>query len=225
MTTYSNIFLPLTLLVSALMRSLEKGQDKKQSIFQKIRQDTLEPAEQEAKKIIEDAHKRAEEIKIEAQKNGEQILKQARAQVEQERNVFHTALEQSARQTLEGLRQDIEHKFFHEELQAAIDHVMSNGKVIADLIDAIVKAIEKEGIHTDIAVVIPRLVSPDDVCDLLIENIRKKLKNHPIEIGRFSGGVQVKLVGKKLTLDITSSVIKELLASYIRKDFRKLIFT
>lgn len=207
------------------MKSLEKGNDKLQSICQKLRQDTLEPAENEARKIIEEAQRKAEEIKNEAHKSAEQIIKQAKVHMEQEKNVFHSALDQGAKQALEALRQEIEHKLFHEELQGALDKQMSAPQVVADLINAIVKAIDKEGIQTDIAAIIPRLVSPDDVCDLLIENVKKRLKNHPLEIGHFSGGAEVKLLGKKITLEITSSALKELLANYVRKDFRRFIFS
>ena len=52
----------------------------------------------------------------------------------------------------------------------------------------------------------------------------KRLKGKPLEIGVFGGGAQVKLIGKNLTIDLSDQVIKELIANYIRKDFRKLIF-
>lgn len=207
------------------MRTLEKALDKKQNLFQKLRQDTLEPAESEARKIIGEAQKKAEEIKKEAQKNADLLIKQAKAQIEQEKNVFYAALEQGVKQTLESLRQEIEHKLFNDELQSTIDTLMSNPKIIADLINGIVSSIEKEGIHTEVAAVIPRLVSSKEVCHFLIDSVCQKIKNHPIEIGHFAAGAQVKLVGKQLTVDITSSVIKELLANYVRKDYRRLIFS
>jgi V/A-type H+-transporting ATPase subunit E len=207
------------------MRSLEKGQDKIQKICDKLRRETLEPAEQEAQRILEEARKKADAIRAEAEFHAEQLLKQARGQIEQERNVFHSALQQAAKQTIEGLRQEIEHKLFNEELQNILEKQLADPKIIAELINGIVKAIEKEGLTTDLTAVIPRLISPDDVNALLIENVRKRLKGKPLEIGTFAGGAQVKLHGKKMTIDLSDQAVKELLAQYIRKDFRKLIFS
>ena len=84
------------------MRSLEKGQDKIQKICDKLRHDTLEPAEEEAQQILKEARKKAESIKAEAERHAEQLVKQARGQIEQERNVFHSSLHQAAKQTIEG---------------------------------------------------------------------------------------------------------------------------
>jgi V/A-type H+-transporting ATPase subunit E len=207
------------------MRSLEKGQDKIQKICDKLRHETLEPAEKEAQQILEEARKKAEAIKADAERHAEQMIKQARGQIEQERNVFHSALQQAAKQTVEGLRQEIEHKLFNEELQSILEKQMADPKIVAELINGIVKAIEKEGLATDLSAVIPRVVSPDDINDLILENVRKRLKGKPLEVGSFAGGAQVKLIGKKMTIDLTDQAIKELLANYMRKDFRKLIFS
>ncbi|MFI0434731.1 MAG: V-type ATP synthase subunit E [Parachlamydiaceae bacterium] len=207
------------------MRSLEKGQDKIQKICDKLRHDTLEPAEKEAQHIIEEARKKADAIKAEGEHHVEQMIKQARGQIEQERNVFQSSLQQAAKQTVEGLRQEIEHKLFNEELQNILEKEMTDPKVIAELINAIVKALEKDGLSSDLSAIIPRAVSIEDVNALLIENVRKRLKGKSLEVGGFGGGAQVKLIGKKMTIDLTEGAIKELLAHYMRKDFRKLIFS
>lgn len=207
------------------MRSLEKGQDKIQKICDKLRHETIEPAKDEAQMILAEARKRAEDIKAEAERHAAQLLKQARGQIEQERNVFHSALQQAAKQTIEGLRQEIEHKLFNEELQNTLEKQLIDPKVIAEIINGIVQAVEKEGLTTDLTAVVPRLVSVEDVNALLLERVRKRLKSKPLELGNFAGGAQVKLHGKKMTLDLTDQAIRELLAHYIRKDFRKLIFS
>lgn len=206
------------------MRSLEKGQDKIQQICDKLRRETLEPAEEEAQQILKEARKKAESIKAEAEHHAEQLFKQARGQIEQERNVFHSSLQQAAKQTIEGLRQEIEHKLFNEELQHLLEGQLTDPKIVAEIINGIIRAIEKEGLTTDLTAIIPRLVSPDDVSSLLFESVRKRLKGKPLEVGGFAGGAQVKLHGKKLTIDLSDQAIKELIANYMRRDFRKLIF-
>jgi V/A-type H+-transporting ATPase subunit E len=206
------------------MKTLEKGQDKIQKICDKIRRETLEPAKEEAESIIVAAKKKAEEIVKEAEHHAEQLIKQAKVKIEQERTIFHSSLQQAAKQMLESLRQQIEVSFFNEELQSVLAKNLSHPQLIADLINSLVKAVEKEGIRTDFSAVIPRSVSPDDVTDLLLDSIKKRLQAAPLEIGHFAGGAQVKLVGRKMTLDLTDQALKELLANYVRKDFRQIVF-
>ena len=158
-------------------------------------------------------------------KEADQLIKQARSQVEKERSVFRSSLQQSSKQVLEFLRQEIEQKFFNEELQNLLEKQSANPKLIADLVSGIVDGIEKEGIKGNIEVVIPQKVSAQEVNALLLTHVAQKLKDHPIEVGNFSGGVQVKLVGKKMTLDLTDQALKELLANFARKDFRQTIFS
>lgn len=207
------------------MKSLEKGQDKIQKICDMLRHETIEPAKLKAQEIIDTAKKSAETIIADAEKHAELLVKQARGQIEQERNVFHSSLQQAAKQALESLRQDVEQKFFNEELQTVLEKDLSNPKLIAELINGMVKALEKEGITTDISAVIPKYVSPDDVSQLLLESVLKRLKNKSLEIGSFAGGAQVKMIGKKITLDLTDHALKELLANYVRKDYRQMIFS
>lgn len=207
------------------MRSLEKGQDKIQKICDQLRRETLEPAEVEAQKIIDEAKKRGEEIKAEAERQSDQIIKHARAQVEQERNVFQSTLQQAAKQSIEALRQKIEQKFFNEELQNLLEKQLADPKIVAELVNGIVKAIDKEGLNTDIKVVIPQLVSPENINSLLVEGVRKRLKGGSLEIGNFAGGVQVKLVGKKMTIDLSDQAVKELIAEYVQESYRKLMFS
>lgn len=207
------------------MRSLEHGKDKIQKICDKLRKQTIEPAKEEAQQLLVEAKKRAEAIKAEAEHHAEELIKHARGQIEQERSVFHSALQQATKQTLEGLRQDIENKLFSEELQHVLEKQMADPKVVASLINAITGAIEREGFATDIAAVIPKSVSPDDVVDLLLDSVSERLRRQPLEVGSFAGGAQLRLTGKKMTLDLSDQALKELLANYVRKDFRKIIFS
>ncbi len=206
------------------MKSLEKGQDKIQKICDKIRRETIEPAKQESQAIIDEAKRKANEIIAVAEEHKNQIFKQAKVQIEQERNVFQSSLQQAAKQTVESLRQEIENKFFNEELESLLAKPMSDPKVIANIINGIVKSLDKEGLSTDISIVIPKIVSPDEVSGLLLDNVKKRLKEKPLEVGYFTGGAQVKLLGKRMTLDLTDQAIKETLSNYVRKDFRQLLF-
>ncbi len=206
------------------MKSLEKGQDKIQKICDIIRRKTIEPSKLVAEEIVQQATQRAEGIIQEAEQQAEQLIKQARGQIEQEKNVFHSTLQQASKQAVEALRQEVELKFFNEELQFLLDKQLSNPQIIADLINSMIQSIEKDGLTTDLSAVIANSTTPEEISQLLLDQVRKKLATRPIEIGHFKGGAQVKLHGKRLTLDLSDQTVKELLATYVRKDFRQMIF-
>ncbi len=205
-------------------KALEKGEDKIQKICDALKKETLEPAKAEAEKIITEAKARAEQIIRDAHRQSEKHLAEARREVEQERSVFHSSLEQAGKQALEEIRQVIEHSFFSNELQRQVQEKTVDPELIAKIVAAIVNAIEKEGVSKDIAAIIPKAVPAAEVNRLLGEGILKKLKGNGVELGEFAGGAQVKMLDKKMTLDITDRSLFELLSSYVRKDFRKLLF-
>ncbi len=206
------------------MKTLDKEQDKIQKISEQLRREILEPAQEEARKIIVEAKKKAAQINVEAEKQAEELIQSGRKAIEQERNVFHSSLQQSAKQVIEALRQSIEHNLFNEQLHKIINQATVNPKAIADLIKAITTSIEKEGTAVDLSAIIPKSVSTKEINDLLTDNILKKLKEQSVVLGDFDGGVQVKFLDKNLTLDVTDETLQDLIARYVRKDFRKLIF-
>lgn len=205
------------------MKNLENGEEKIQQICDAIRKETLEPALRDAQKIIDEANLKAEKIIQDAQAKAESHTAEARRTIDQEKNVFQSSLSQAVKQSLESLRQDIETKLFNDQLQDILQKPASNPKVIADLINAIIKAIEKQGIETNLAAIIPASVPAKEVNELLLEEVVKRLRNKSVEVGNFAGGAQVKLTGKNMTIDISDTALKELLSNYVRKDFRKLI--
>lgn len=205
-------------------KTLEKGDDKIQKICDALRKETLEPAKQEAEELINDAKSRGEQIIAEARQEAEKILAHARVNIEQERNVFHSSLEQASRQSIEELKQVIEKRLFNDELHHQVSKQTQDPDVIGKLIDAIVTAIDKEGLKTDISAVIPETVKPEEVNAVLADGVLKKLKDGGVKIGGFAGGAQVKLIDSKMTIDITEQSLIDMLAKYLRKDFRQLIF-
>ena len=168
------------------MKTLDKGQDKIKQISEQLRHEVLEPAKEEAKKVIAEAHERAAGIVANAHKEAEAIVEEGRKAVEQERNVFHSSLAQAGRQGMEALRQNIEHHLFSDQLHTAFTTETNNPKVIASLIDAIVKAIEKEGISADLVAYVSKTVSPKEVNQHLLAGTLKKLKGEGVELGGFS---------------------------------------
>lgn len=205
------------------MKTLELGSNRIQKICDVIKEESLEPARKESESILNEAKQRAHEIVEEAKAQKEHLLAEARREIEQERNVFNSSLEQASKQSLESLRQAIG-RLFNEELNSYLKEGASDQKLVARIIEAIINAIEKEGIGANLSALIPQTVSTKEVNTILGERLLARLKEKSVIIGGFSGGAQVKIHDKQMTIDITDAALQELLAGYVRKDFRKFFF-
>jgi V/A-type H+-transporting ATPase subunit E len=206
------------------MKGLESGKDKVKKICEVLKKETLEPAKREAEEILQGAHAEAEKIVAEARQKAAGLELDAKKQIERERNIFQSSLNQACKQSLEQLKQQIEDNLFNKELTRLITKQMQDPKVLADLITAIVKAIDKEGIDADLSAYVPASVPAKSVNSLLLQDVLQRLKEKEVLLGSMAGGIAVKLHKDNITLDITDAALKELVSQYIRKDFRDMVF-
>ena len=206
------------------MKGIETGKDKVKKICDILRRETLEPAKNEAEEIIRSAKERAEEIIASAQAQVERLNVDAGLEIERQKNVFQSSLAQACKQALESLKQNIEEKLFNQELGRLISKHTQDPQVLAQLISAVIHGIEKEGIEAILSVYVPSVVPARSVNLLLAHDILEKLKEKSVLVGSMTGGIEVKLHQENITVDITDAALKELVANYIRKDFRQMIF-
>lgn len=206
------------------MKGIDTGKDKVKKICDVLKRETLEPAKKEAEEIVQAAQLRAQQIILDAKKEVEKTLLESRQEIEKERNVFQSSLNQACKQALEVLKQNIESKLFDPELSQLLHKPLQEPQVIADLIKAVIGAIEKEGIDANLSALIPRSVSAQTINQLLTQNILQKLKASSVEVGPLQGGIAVKIDKDNITIDVTEATLKELVSDYIRKDFRETLF-
>jgi V/A-type H+/Na+-transporting ATPase subunit E len=207
------------------MKGLETGKDKIQKICDTLKKETLEPAKQEAREIVENAHMQASEIVAEAKKRAASIVQDSIGEMEEKKRVFHASLNLACRQGIELLKQKIEKELFNRELTELVAQPMGDPKVIANLLNSFMKAMEEKGIEEDFVALIPKGISPRSINDLLIARVLERLHKQSVSIGDFAGGLQIQLKGKKITIDISDAVVRELIAQYIRRDLRDLVFS
>lgn len=207
------------------MKGLETGKDKIQKICDVLRKETLEPAKQEAREIVENAHMEAQEIEKGAREKAKALLEKAEKEIEEKKKVFHSSLQIASRQGIDLLKQKIEKELFDKELVQLVEKEMKDPKLISNLIQALIRALEEKGIEEEFLALVPKEVSPREVNLLISKNILEKLKNQTVSLGNFLGGVQIQLKEQRVTIDISDASIRELLAGYSRKDFRDLIFS
>ena len=207
------------------MKTLVKGKDKIKQICEVLREETLEPAKKQGEEIVKEAQKRAEKLLADAQAAAVKMHESAKAEIEQLKNAFEASLSQAAKQSIEALKQAVEGHFFNENLYELVEKGSSDPQLVAALINAVVQALQKEGVSADLTAIVPEKIAPQAVNQLLLSDVVKALKEKPLELGQFMGGAQVKLVDKKMTIDISDKALMDLLANHVvRKEFRKLFF-
>lgn len=207
------------------MKGLETGKEKIQKLCDALKKETLEPAKQEAREIVENAHLQAEEIVRKAKEKAEEFLHKAKSEMEEKSKIFHASLQLAARQGLELLKQKIEEQLFDQQLSELVLKEMSDPKVIAHLIDAFMKIMQEKGVEEDFVAVIPKNISPRSINALLGQQLLDRLQGQTVMVGDFAGGAKIELKGRKITIDISDAAVRELIAQYIRRDFREMIYS
>lgn len=206
------------------MKGLETGKDKVKKICDVLKRETLEPAKLEAGEIIASARRSADEILADAHKEAKKMVDDAFVEIEKQKSIFQASLAQACRQTLEALKEKIEQKLFNPELSKLVAKPMQDPKLMAQLINAMIHALEKEGTKSDLSVVISSAISAKAINELLASEVIQRLKEKGVLISSMGGGIEVKLLNNNITIDLSDETVKELVAAYIRKDFREYLF-
>lgn len=206
------------------MKGLETGKEKIQKICDAIRTETLEPAKQEAREFVENAHLQAAEIIKKAEKKAAELISSAKDQIAEKEKVFQASLQLASRQGVELLKQKIEEKLFDQTLNGLVEKEMKEPKLIAHIIDSFLKTMTEKGIEDEFVAVIPKNITPRAINSLLGGEILEKLQGKSVVVGEFAGGAQIQIKGKHMTIDISDASVKELIAGFIRRDFRDMIF-
>lgn len=202
----------------------ETGRDKVKQICEVLRKETLEPAIDEAKAILDDAHAKGKQIVEEAKAKSAKMIADAEKEIDKKQGVFKASLNQGARQSVEWLRQEIEERLLNQNLAAMIAKATSSPQILADMVAAVVKAVGEEGLETDLSAIIPSAIEPRQVNELLGKEVIDRLKEKSVIVGPQKGGIEMKLLKENITIDLSEEALRELMIRYIRKDFHKYFF-
>jgi len=206
------------------MEQRGSGEERLAAICQKIRNETLEPAQQDAEDIRLSAEREATKIKAEARQSADQLLHEARKELIEEKKAFEASLEQACRQTVDLLRQKVETTLFKPALDEWLSKEFSSEEKSAQLLDVLIELLKKQGIEGNLAAWIGSHLSKEKVVEHLAQASLKALPKEGIQVADQAYGVILKITNKHLTLEITPEAIKELMASFIRNDFRRFLF-
>jgi V/A-type H+-transporting ATPase subunit E len=200
------------------------GKEKIQKICDALKKQTIIPAKKQAEEIIENAKMEAKSILEDAKEQAANVKEKANRDIESLKKQAFAAIKLSCRQVVDELKQNIEKNFFNKNLKNLVVEGVGDSKVIASLIKTVIEAIEKEGIETDLSVYVSEKVKTEEINKCLAKDILEKLREKKVLEGDFSGGAKIKMHNMQITLDISGEAITSLVAEYIRKDFRDMIF-
>jgi V/A-type H+/Na+-transporting ATPase subunit E len=204
---------------------LERAEERIQTICEKIRSEVIEPAQQEAARILTKAQEQAASIVEKARLEASQTIEMMKSRLEEEKRIFDTSVQQGAKQAVDLLKQKIETSLFNPALEQWIIAELDGAKEHGKLLQACIEALDKEGINADLSIKIPKTFTPEEITAEVSKNIAERLKKSDIEVVDMKSGIIISLKGKYLTIDISKETLQELLAMFIRKDFRKNFFT
>ncbi len=207
------------------MDSVDTGKETVKRICEVLKEDTLNPAREEAESIIHKAKADADRITQDAQEQAKQMKEAAIKEIEGREKVFRSSLNVACKKTLESLKQDIEENLFAIGIKNFIGDQMKSPEIITKLIVAIISAIEKEGVDADLRAIIPSTVPAEEINRQLAIEVLNRLEEKSVVLGQISAGVQVKMVNQDLTLDMTQGTLESLVSRYVREDFKALIFS
>ncbi len=205
-------------------KSIDTARGKIQKICDVLKNETIEPAKQEAKEIIENAQIQAKEIIEKANNKAKEIIEKSKEEKEKQQKVFESALSLAKKQAIDSLKVEIEQKLFDKSLSELIVKASADIKVLSNMITSIVKVIEENGIDTDIMAFIPKTASKKEINELIGKTILENLKGKSVEIGDFGGGVKISLKDNNITIDMSDDALFHIIAKYVRSDFRDIMF-
>jgi V/A-type H+-transporting ATPase subunit E len=206
------------------MKPTETGKDKVKKICEVLRKETLEPAQKEAYELLQKSREEAEAIIAAARKEAEVVRAEARKDIERKKAVFDASLKQASQQAVESLKQAVMDKLFNPMLAEWLSKPLHEPQTLAKLIETIISAIEKQGVEGDVSAYVAAAVPAREVSALLAPKILERLREKGVLAGGFAGGVEIKLHKSNITLDMSENAMKELIANYVRKDFRAMLF-
>lgn len=198
--------------------------DKLKQICDALRIETLKPAEEEAEVIVCNAKEQAKRIIQDAKEQAKEIILSAEDQASHKIKQGEAALALAGKRTLESLKQAVENTIFREALAEWLEQITIDPEFVAKFMEAMISAVEGQGITGSLSAYIGKHVSPRNVNELLGKSVTAKLRKKSLVIGNFSGGVQLKVEDKDWVLDLSSEALLELFLRYLQKDFREMIF-
>lgn len=207
------------------MEGRETGDERLAAICQMIRNETLDPAKEEAEKIRQAAERDAAKTRTEAKRYAEKIIHEARTVISEEREAFDASMKQAAKKALGLLKEKIEKTLLNPSLDRYLTKQFNDEQKTAKILDLVIQNLEEEGIYGDLSVWLGKNLSKDVVLSQLCQQSLSKIEAGSLSVGDQAFGIVLKIVDRHLSIEITPEGLKEMIAAFLRPDFRSILFS
>lgn len=200
------------------------GDERLAAICQMIRNETLEPAKNEAEQIRLNAEREASKIITEAKQEADRLLHEARKKFQEDQEMFEASLQQAGAQAIGLLKEKIEKTFFYPALDSFLDKQFDDEKHTAQLLNVLIEFIEKNGPEGNLEVWLGSKLSKEKVIQRLTKEALANLPKEGLRVSERAYGFTVTVAEKHVSIEISPESVREMLATFLRGDFRKFLF-
>ena len=201
-------------------------------LIDRIRDEGVQSARDEANRIIADAKAQAARIVADAKAEAAATVKDARAAMEREQTATIEALRIAARDTGLELRSAIL-SAFEEHVRRLVTDVTTEGNVLRDMILVLAGRAAEDFINDkDAVVLIPKRLE-DEVSAELEEFLKESAVAFSADVLRkgvelipssqVQGGARVRLVDEDLEIDLSDEALSEMMLKLLLPRYRKIL--
>lgn len=204
-----------------------------QALIDRIREQGVQSANQEAARIISEAEAKAAQLMADAHKQVEQLHAKATADIEVEQAAALEALKLSARDTVQRLKNGVGaafESFVHRlvttatqdrELMKNLILVLAGHSADEFIKDKQIQILLSEAVLTGQPDPKLRDLGKQTILSLTSDMLREGVELIPSS--SVVGGAKVRLVGEQLEIDLSDEAISKLLASRLLPRFRSIL--
>jgi V/A-type H+-transporting ATPase subunit E len=204
-----------------------------QMLIDRIRDQGVQSANQEAARILADAEAKASQLLTEAQKQAEQLRAKATADIEAERAAAEEALKLSARDTIMRLK-NVVSAAFETFVRRLVTTATQDRQLMKNLVlvlagqsaeefikDKQIQILLSEAILTGQSDPKLRDLGKQTILSLSSDMLREGVELIPSD--SVESGAKVRLVGEQLEIDLSDKAIAKMLADHLLPRFQAIL--
>lgn len=202
------------------MQVLDPGKDKIKKICETLRDETIRPAQKQAEMIIQTAEKEARLIIEKGKKEAEALLSTARRKIEEEKSILAASLHLACKQALNALKGAVETTLLTQGIGKFVQSLQED--MARRLLEAVLLSLKEAGLSGRLLAYLPKHIASQDLASVILK--AGAMEVNIVPVAYLQKGIKIALEDSHLTLDLSDDALKELIAAFIREDFRQLIF-
>jgi V/A-type H+-transporting ATPase subunit E len=204
-----------------------------QALIDRIRDQGVQSANQEAARILADAEAKAAQLMADAQKQVEQLRAKASAEIEAERAAAEEALKLSARDTIMRLK-NVVGAAFETFVRRLVTTATQDRQLMKNLVlvlaghsaeefikDKQIQILLSEALLTGQSDPKLRELGKQTILSLSSDMLREGVELIPSS--SVEGGAKVRLVGEQLEIDLSDKAIAKMLAAHLLPRFHAIL--